>query len=190
MAPMSMPLVARNKHVRRDAIQLGHQHADPLRPRDVVFDAEELLGRHREHELVEERRRVVHARDVGGPLQEREVFAGLLHAGVQVADDRLGAQHGLAVELEHEAQHAVRRRVLRTHVDDHRLVVAGVARSRARPPRPPTCAARCPSRAAAPRPSCPCAAAAPARPRTSPCRARHHRAFSIPLNCTGMRPMA
>ena len=32
------------------------------------------------------------------------------------------APHDLfAVELHHEAQHAVRRRVLRTHVDDHRV---------------------------------------------------------------------
>ncbi len=29
---------------------------------------------------------------------------------------------GLALELEHEPQHAVGRRVLGTHVDDHRLV--------------------------------------------------------------------
>ena len=46
--------------------------------------------------------------------------------GVQVADDRLAAQHRLALQLEHQAQHAVRRRVLRTHVDDHRLIVVGV----------------------------------------------------------------
>ena len=53
----------------------------------------------------------------------RELLGRLLHAGVQVPDDRLRAQDGLAVELHHEAQHAVRRRVLRAHVDDHGLVV-------------------------------------------------------------------
>ena len=56
---------------------------------------------------------VVHAGDVGGALEVGERLARLLHAGVQVADDRLGAQHGLALELEHEPQHAVGRRVLR-----------------------------------------------------------------------------
>ena len=35
----------------------------------------------------------------------------------------LDAQHRLALELEHEAQHTVGARVLRPHVDDHRVVV-------------------------------------------------------------------
>ena len=63
---------------------------------------------------------LVDALDVG------QLLARLLHAGVQVPDDGLGAQHRLAVELEHEAQHAVGRGVLRAHVDDHRLVVAAL----------------------------------------------------------------
>jgi hypothetical protein len=45
---------------------------------------------------------------------------------VQVADDRLASQHGLALELQHEAQHPVRGRVLRPHVDDHRLILVGI----------------------------------------------------------------
>ncbi len=57
-------------------------------------------------------------------LDVAEHLAGLFHAGVQVANDGLGAQHELAVELQHETQHAVSRGVGRTHVDDHRLVVA------------------------------------------------------------------
>jgi hypothetical protein len=66
---------------------------------------------------------VVHAGHVGGTLQVREILAGLLHAGVQVADDGLAPQHRLALELEHQPQHAVRARVLGPHVDDHGLVV-------------------------------------------------------------------
>ena len=113
----------------RHPVQLGHQHADPHRPLgDVVVDAEQLLGGHREHQLVEERAEVVHAGDVRAALHVRQLLAGLLHAGVQVADDRLAPQHRLALQLEHQAQHAVGRRVLRTHVDDHRLVVVGVLR--------------------------------------------------------------
>ena len=85
------------------------------------LDVEQLLDRERVHELVGEVRRVVHARHVRGALHVRELLAGLLHAGVEVADDGLDAQHVFAVELHHEPQHAVRRRVLRTHVDDHRV---------------------------------------------------------------------
>ena len=115
------------QQVRRHAVELGEQHPHPDGPfGDVAVDPEQLLGRHRERELVGERAEVVHAGDVGAALHERELLAGLLHPGVQVADDRLAAQDGLALEFEHEAEHAVRRRVLRTHVDDHRLIVVGV----------------------------------------------------------------
>ena len=47
---------------------------------------------------------------------------------MQVADDRLAPQHRFALQFEHEAQHAVRARVLRPHVDDHRLIFRGVDR--------------------------------------------------------------
>ena len=103
-----MPLVARNSRCDDDPVELDKQHADPLGPLGHL-DVEQLLDRQREHQLVEERRRVVHAGDVGGALDVGELLAGLLHAGVEVADDRLGAQDRLAVELEHEAQHAVGR---------------------------------------------------------------------------------
>ena len=77
-------------------------------------------------ELVVQRAEVVHARDVRAALHVGQLLAGLLHAGVEVADDGLAAQDGLALELEHEAQHTMGARVLRTHVDDHRLVVGGL----------------------------------------------------------------
>ena len=125
------------QQVGRHPVQLGDEHADPLRPLgDVLVDAEQLLGGERERQLVEERRGVVHAGDVRGALEVGEVLTRLLHAGVQVADDRLRAQHGLALELEHEAQHAVGAGVLRTHVDDHGLVVGRALAHRCRRPRP------------------------------------------------------
>ena len=106
------------QQVRRHAVDLRHHHADPLRALGHL-DVEETFDREAVDELVRERRRVVHARDVGAALHVRELLARLLHAGVQVADDRLDAQDLFGVELHHESQHAVRRRVLRTHVDDH-----------------------------------------------------------------------
>ena len=50
-------------------------------------------------------------------------LAGLLDAGVQVADVGHDAHDGFAIDLQHQAQHAVRRRMLRAHVQDHRLVL-------------------------------------------------------------------
>ena len=43
----------------------------------------------------------------------------LLDAGVQKADVGLGAHDGFAVQFQQHAQHAVRGRVLRPHVQDH-----------------------------------------------------------------------
>ncbi len=43
-------------------------------------------------------------------------FGELLGRAMQQADMRIGALDHLAVELEHEAQHAVGRRMLRTEV--------------------------------------------------------------------------
>src|SRR5690606_5925923 len=56
-------------------------------------------------------------------LQERQLLTGLLHAGVQVADDRLAPADDLALELHLETQHAMGGRVLGAHVEDHQLLV-------------------------------------------------------------------
>ena len=77
------------QEVRRHAARARRAASAPT-PRAVGhLDVEQPLDRERAHELVAERRRVVHAGDVGGALDVRELLAGLLHAGVQVADDRL-----------------------------------------------------------------------------------------------------
>ena len=49
--------------------------------------------------------------------------AGLLHAGVEVADHRLGAQDRLTVELHHDPQHAVGGGMGGAEVEDHGLVL-------------------------------------------------------------------
>ena len=41
----------------------------------------------------------------------------LLGAAMEKPDMRIDALHNLAIELEHQAQHAVRRRVLRSEID-------------------------------------------------------------------------
>ena len=102
--------------------ELAHDHAQVLRARRHL-DAEEALGGQREPEVVEQRRQVVH------PVGERDALLPgvrlerLLEAGVQEADVGAALAHHLAVELEHQAQHAVRAGVLRAHVQLHGLVV-------------------------------------------------------------------
>ena len=114
------------QQVRRHAVQLDEHHADPRRARRHV-DVEQPLDRHAVDELVRERRRIVHAGDVRAALHVRELLARLLHAGVEVTDHGLDAHDLFGVELHHDPQHTVRRRVLRAHVDDHRVaeLVAG-----------------------------------------------------------------
>ncbi len=51
------------------------------------------------------------------------VLADLLEPAVQVADVRDAADDRLAIELEHEPEHAMRGRVLRADVDEHVLGV-------------------------------------------------------------------
>ena len=46
-------------------------------------------------------------------------LAGFLDAGVQIADLGADADDDFAVDLDDQAQHAVRGRVLRAHVEDH-----------------------------------------------------------------------
>ena len=118
--------VGRHPHqMRRDPVELDHQHPDPFGPRRQL-DPEQRLDRHREHQFVGERREVVHAGDVGRPLHVGEFLAGLLHPGVEVPDHRFGPEHRLAVELDHQTEHTVGRGVLGPHVDDHGLVVGAL----------------------------------------------------------------
>ena len=108
-----------------DAVELHHHHADDVGAlRDLVGDAQGLLDGQAVGGLVVQRREVVHARDEGDALDERPVLHVLLDTGVQEADTAPGLRDGLAVELQDQAQHAVRGRVLRTHVDDDALLLA------------------------------------------------------------------
>ena len=72
-------------------------------------------------ELVVERADPVVAVHQHQHLARVAVLGELLGRPVHVADHRLGARDDLAVELEHHAEHAVRRRVLRPDVEDHLL---------------------------------------------------------------------
>ncbi len=66
---------------------------------------------------------LIHRRDVVEPVEIRDrlqiglVLDQLLGAAMKQADMRIDALDDFAVELQHEAQHAVRRRMLRPEVD-------------------------------------------------------------------------
>ena len=84
------------------------------------FRVEQLLDRLAVAQPVGDRGDVIHAVDVGIEHRVGAVLANLFNAAMQVADDALGAQNFFAVQFEDDAQHAVRRRMLRPHVE-HQL---------------------------------------------------------------------
>ncbi len=101
------------------AADLGVEDADQL---GALRDRkpQELLGGEAEGVLLVHRRDVVEAVEIADGLQIRLGLDQLLGAAVQEADVRVDALDELAVELEHEAQHAVRRRVLRPEIQVER----------------------------------------------------------------------
>ena len=100
-----------------DAVQLGVDDAHGLGARRG-FHIEQFLHREAVAQPVGDGGHVVHAVDIGVELRVRAVFGDLLHAAMQVSDDAIGPQDFFAIQLEDDAQHSVRGRVLRTHVED------------------------------------------------------------------------
>ena len=80
-------------------------------------EAEQLLDREAEGVLLVHRRDIVEPVEIRDRLQIGLVLDQLLGAAMQQADMRIDALDHLAVELEHQAQHAVRRRMLRPEID-------------------------------------------------------------------------
>ena len=112
-----------------EAADLAIEHADELAAARHV-DAEQLLDRQAEGMLLVHRRDIVEPVEIRHRLQIGLVLDQLLGAAMQQADMRIDAVDDLAVELEHEAQHAVRRRMLRPEIDGE---VADLGRGTARP---------------------------------------------------------
>ena len=78
---------------------------------------EQLLAGEAEGVLLVHRRDVVEAVEIADRLQVGLVLDQLLGAAVQQADVGVDALHHLAVELQHEAQHAVGGGMLGAEVD-------------------------------------------------------------------------
>ena len=83
------------------------------------FPAHQLFHGQRVSDVVRERRKIIQPIRVRHELVVVHVLGDFFVAAMQVADVRRGFGDDLAVELEHEAQNAVRRRMRRPHVEDH-----------------------------------------------------------------------
>ena len=111
------------EEMREQAADLGIEHAYELGAHRHGH-ADELLHGECISMLLVHRRHVVETVEIGQRLEIGLVLDQLLGAAVKQADMRVDALDDLAVELEHEAQHAVRRRVLRPEIDGELAVVA------------------------------------------------------------------
>ena len=113
------PVRAQPQQVVQQAGDFIEHHADVLRALRHL-DAKQLLDRHHIGVLVDHHRHVVETVHVRHRLDERLVFSEFFGRAVQQADMRIGAFDDLAVQFQHQAQHAVGRRMLRPEV--HRVV--------------------------------------------------------------------
>ena len=111
------------EQMRQKAADLGIEHADQLRPLGHG-DADQLLDRERISMLLVHRRDVIEPVEIRQRLEIGLVLDQLLGAAMKQPDMRIDALHHLAVELEHEPQHAMGGRMLRAEIDGELALVA------------------------------------------------------------------
>ena len=109
-------LHGRVQQVVPDPADLRIEDADQLSPVRNL-DAQQLLDGQAEGVLLVHRRHIVEPVQIGHVLQIGAGLHQLFGAAMQQADMRIDALDDLAVQLQHQTQHAVRGRVLRAEVD-------------------------------------------------------------------------
>ena len=107
---------AQPQQVVQEARDLVEHDADVLRAQRH-FQAKQLLDRQHVTVLVAHHRHIVETVHVRHRLQISLLLGQLFGGAMQQADVRIGALDHFAVEFEHQAQHAVRGRMLRTKVE-------------------------------------------------------------------------
>ena len=120
-------MCAQPDQVRIEPAQLGQKHAKPLGLRRNL-EIQQLFDGQRVAKVVRQRVEIVDAVGERHHLLVELGLASLLDARVQVANLWIDPDHDLAVDLQHQAQNAMRSRVLRAHVDDHVLVAGAFGR--------------------------------------------------------------
>ncbi len=104
------------EQMRQQPADLAIEHADELRaPRHL--EAEQLFRREAERMLLIDRRDIIEPVEIRDRLQIGLVLDQLFGAAMQKPDMRIDALDHFAVELEHQAQHAMRGRMLRPEID-------------------------------------------------------------------------
>ncbi len=83
---------------------------------------QQLLDRQAVAQVVRHRAQVIHAVGQRNHLLVKLGLARLLDARMQIANLGIQPYDNFAVDLQHQTQHSVRRRMLRSHVQDHVLV--------------------------------------------------------------------
>src|SRR6185312_9831436 len=101
--------------------ELIQQHANPLRALRN-FNLQKLFDGQAVAQVVGHRAQVIDAVRQRHHLLIELRFAGLLDSCVQITDVRHNVEHRFAVDFDDKAENAMRRRVLRSHVQDHSLV--------------------------------------------------------------------
>ena len=99
-----------------NAADFGIEHADQLAALGHIH-AQQLLDGQTEGMFLIHRRAIVEPVEVRHVLRIGARFHQLLGAAMQQADMRIDALHHFAIKLQHEAQHAMGRRMLRAEVD-------------------------------------------------------------------------
>ena len=102
--------------MRQDAADLAIEHADELTAARH-FERGEPLDREAERMLLIHRRDIVEPVEIGHVLRVGARLHQLFGAAMEEPDMRIDALDDLAVELQHEPQHAMGRRMLRPKVD-------------------------------------------------------------------------
>ena len=115
---------AQPQQMRRNPRQLAADHADVLAARWKLFvDAEELLHRQGVHDVVMQGREIIQPIGVRDELRVSHVLRDLLIAAMQITHVRRRLRDDLAIHLQQQPQHPVRRRMRRPHVQDHLLAL-------------------------------------------------------------------
>src|SRR5262245_28170749 len=104
----------------RDARELAERHPVPLAAVGNLY-AEHLFASEREADVVEHRRDVIAAVDVGINLSPGSPLAHLFESAVEIADLNVDFHDALARELHHTADGSVHRGMRRSYVEEHRL---------------------------------------------------------------------